>query len=100
MERQVNRVRVNIYGEEYTIRSEGDEEYIRQVAGYVDRKMREIAEKAPNKSHARVAILAALNITDEYFVERSKEKEGLLNLEERASSIISLLDEKLPDVVE
>jgi cell division protein ZapA len=100
MEWHMNRVRVNIYGEEYTIRSEGDEEYIRQVAGYVDRKMREIAEKAPNKSHARVAILAALNITDEYFVERSKEKEGLLNLEERASSIISLLDEKLPDVVE
>lgn len=100
MERQMNRVRVNIYGEEYTIRSEGDEEYIRQVAGYVDRKMREIAEKAPNKSHARVAILAALNITDEYFAERSKEKEGLLNLEERASSIISLLDEKLSDAVE
>ncbi len=100
MERQMNRVRVNIYGEEYTIRSEGDEEYIRQVAGYVDRKMREIADKAPNKSHARVAILAALNITDEYFAERSKEKEGLSNLEERASSIISLLDEKLSDTVE
>ncbi len=96
----MNRVRVNIYGEEYTIRSEGDEEYIRQVAGYVDRKMREIAEKAPNKSHARVAILAALNITDEYFAERSKEKEGLQNLEERASTIISLLDEKLSDAVE
>ena len=100
MERQMNRVRVNIYGEEYTIRSEGDEEYIRQVAGYVDRKMREIAERAPNKSHARVAILAALNITDEYFAERSKEKKGLQNLEERASSIISLLDEKLSDAVE
>lgn len=96
----MNRVRVNIYGEEYTIRSEGDEEYIRQVAGYVDRKMREIADKAPNKSHARVAILAALNITDEYFAERDKEKKGLLNLEERASSIISLLDEKLSDAVE
>jgi cell division protein ZapA len=100
MERQMNRVRVNIYGEEYTIRSEGDEEYIRQVAGYVDRKMREIAEKAPNKSHARVAILAALNITDEYFAERDKEKKGLINLEERASSIINLLDEKLSDAVE
>lgn len=96
----MNRVRVNIYGEEYTIRSEGDEEYIRQVAGYVDRKMREIAEKAPNKSHARVAILAALNITDEYFAERDKEKKGLINLEERASSIINLLDEKLSDAVE
>ncbi len=100
MEPPKNRVRVNIYGEEYTVRSEGDEGYIREVAGYVDRKMREISEKAPNKSPARVAILAALNITDEYFAEKRKQEEGQSSLEERASSIITLLDEKLSDAVE
>lgn len=100
METQKNSVRVNIYGEEYTVRSEGDEDYIRQVAGYVDRKMRQIAEKVPNKSPARVAILAALNITDEYFAEKRKQEEGRSSFEERASSIITLLDDKLSDAVE
>ncbi len=100
MEPLKNRVRVNIYGEEYTVRADGDEEYIRQVAGYVDRKMRQIADRVPNKSPARVAILAALNITDEYFAERRKQEEGQSSFEERASSIITLLDEKLSDVEE
>jgi cell division protein ZapA len=97
MDTPKNRVRVNIYGEEYTIRSEGDEEYIREVARYVDSKMREIAEKIPNKSPSRVAILAALNITDEYFGTRKQEDTELASLEERASSMITLLDDKLLD---
>lgn len=100
MEAHKNRVRVNIYGEEYTVRADGDEDYIRQVAGYVDRKMRQIAEKVPNKSPARVAILAALNITDEYLAEKRRQEEGQSDIEERASSIITLLDEKLSDAIE
>jgi cell division protein ZapA len=97
MESPKNRVRVNIYGEEYTVRSDGDEEYIREVSGYVDRKMREIAEKIPNKSPSRVAILAALNITDEFFKERSKEDRDYSAIEKRASDIITMLDDKLSD---
>jgi cell division protein ZapA len=100
MESPKNRVRVNIYGEEYTVRSEGDEEYIREVAGYVDRKMREIAEATANKSPSRVAILAALNITDEYFAEKRKDALGRTDVEQRAGSIITLLDEKLSDAIE
>lgn len=97
MESQKNRVRVNIYGEEYTIRSEGDEDYIREVAGYVDRKMRDIADKMSNKSPSRVAILAALNITDEYFAEKGKDEHDLSAVEKRAGDMLTLLDESLAD---
>jgi len=97
MESPKNRVRVNIYGEEYTIRSDGDEEYIREVSGYVDRKMREIAEKTSNKSPSRVAILAALNITDEFLKEKRKGNQDISTFEKRASDIITMLDDKLSD---
>jgi cell division protein ZapA len=100
MESPKNRVRVNIYGEEYSIRSEGEPDYIRDVAKYVDNKMREIAERTANRSPARVAILAALNITDELFVVRRKEERGVRELEQRASDIISLLDDTLPEKAE
>ena len=100
MESQKNRVRVNIYGEEYSIRSEGEPDYIRDVAKYVDSKMREIAERTANRSPARVAILAALNITDELFVVRRKEERGVRELERRASDIISLLDDTRPEKAE
>ncbi len=96
MESSKNKVRVNIYGEEYPIRSEGDVDYIHEVAEYLDCKMRDIAENVPNKSPGRVAILAALNITDELFRERKKGDTDFSSVEKRANDIISMLDEKLP----
>jgi cell division protein ZapA len=97
MESPKNSVRVNICGEEYTVRSEGDVEYIREVAQFVDRKMQEVADKTANKSPARMAILTALNIADELFREREKGEHGLTALEQRANNIISLLNEKIPE---
>ena len=70
-------LKVNIYGTEYPIRGEVDVEYIRRVAEYVDRKMREVDQSTAAKSSLKVAILAALNIADELFRERD-EKAGLL----------------------
>ncbi len=97
MESPKNSVQVNIYGEVYTVRSEGDVEYIREVARFVDRKMLEVADKTANKSPARVAILAALSIADDLFQERERGENGLTALEKRANSIISLLNEKIPE---
>jgi cell division protein ZapA len=100
MESSKNSVHVNIYGEEYAIRCDGDQDYIRQVAGYLDRKMRDVAEKIPNKSPSKVAILAALNITDELFTERRKTETEVSSVEERTNSILSLLDDKLAKLPE
>jgi len=96
MEAAKNSIHVNIYGEEYAIRSNGEAAYIREVAEYVDRKMRDAAEKVPNKSPSRIAILAALNITAELFSERKK-GEQISAVEKRTHDIISLLDEKLSE---
>jgi len=96
MEFSKKSVNVNIFGEEYAIRSEGDEEYVREVASYLDRKMRDVAGRLSNKSLPRVAVLAALNIADELLSERKKGGLDLSAVEKRANDIISLLDEKLP----
>ena len=95
-----NRVQVNIYGEEYTVRSDGDVEYIQKVAQYVDDQMRDIAEKMPNKSPGRVAVLAALNITDELLRLRHEGSSDISEFEKRANDIISKLEDKLPDELE
>ena len=97
MESPRQSARVTIYGEEYAVRSDGDVAYIREVAEFVDRKMREVADKTSNKSPSRIAILAALNIADELFAERKNGDHGVIALEERANHIISLLSEKLPE---
>jgi cell division protein ZapA len=62
-----NRVTVKISGKEYSIVSEVDPDYICKAAGYLDLKMREVAENYPNIPETRIAVLAALNIADELF---------------------------------
>jgi cell division protein ZapA len=59
------RVDVEIFGKVYTVRGERDPEYVRRVAEFVDRKMREISQVTDTVSTSRIAILASLNIADE-----------------------------------
>lgn len=90
-------VTVNIFGEDYPIRGEANSEYIMQVASYLDAKMREVAEKNSNKSPAKVAILAALNITDELFQARSAASVEVKKFEDRTKVILDWLETKLPN---
>ena len=64
-------VQVDIFGSPYTIKKGSeDSDYIVRVAAYVDGKMREINEKLPVASVAKVAVLTSLNLADELFKER------------------------------
>ncbi|MBP8137189.1 MAG: cell division protein ZapA, partial [Candidatus Eisenbacteria bacterium] len=85
-------VHVQILGQQLAIRGEADQEYILGVAGYVDRKMREITDKLPVASLSKVAILASLNIADELFKERaSRERDGV-SLGDRTARLTAALD--------
>jgi len=86
-------LRVNIYGSEYPIRGIADEEYILKVAGYVDAKMREIDQKVSVKSALKIAILAALNITDELFREKLEKEEIFERYEKTVDHLLSRLQE-------
>jgi cell division protein ZapA len=90
-----NVVQVQIFGHNYTIRGEADQEYILGIAAYVDRKMREITEKLPVASLSKVAILASLNIADELFKERAQQDAQQKALGTRAARLNAVLDELL-----
>ena len=66
--------KVEIFGQEYKIKGVGNPQYIHKIAGYVDKKMREIAHSSDIMSQSRIAILAALNIADEYYQEKEAKK--------------------------
>jgi cell division protein ZapA len=57
---------VEILGQKFTISSEADEGYMLRVAGYVDEKMQELQRSPKPVTHSNIAMLAALNIADEY----------------------------------
>jgi cell division protein ZapA len=65
---QPNRiVTVEIHGQRYPIKSALDAAYVADLAAYVDEKMRLALKECPSGDTLKVAVLAALNIADEYF---------------------------------
>jgi cell division protein ZapA len=65
---------IDIFGRTYKIRVKGeeDEEYIGRLTSYVDQKMQEIAVKSRSSDPLKIAVLAALNIADEFFAGRKE----------------------------
>src|SRR4051812_32484675 len=85
-------IRVEIYNQTYSIRSDGDNDYIMELAEYVDTKMREISSGTLTVDSLKVAILAALHIADEYHQLKATYSQADLNLGQRSSECSEMLD--------
>src|ERR1035438_7511090 len=72
---QNSSVRVEIFDQAYNLRG-SDPEYILKLAEYVDSKMRAVAEATNTIDTVRLAVLAALNIADEYHLLKRKQESG------------------------
>ena len=88
--------RVSIFGHEYTVKAPTDSSYIKNIAEYVDTKMREVQEGMPNvQSTERIAILAAMNISDELFTNNKDRENFSSEMENKVQSLIEIIDENL-----
>ena len=88
-------VKVEIYDQEYHMRGELDAEYIRRLAEYLDSKMRSIAERTRTVDSLRVAVLAALNIADEYHQLKARHETESKEVRDRVDECHAVLDEVL-----
>lgn len=61
-----NKVTVEIYGELYALKGDIKPERVMQLAELVDKRMKLIARSNSQLSALKIAVLAALHITDEY----------------------------------
>ncbi|MBU0599262.1 cell division protein ZapA [bacterium] len=82
------RTEVEIFGNVYTIKGDEDPEYISMLAQYVDEKMRNITQKTSTISTTKIAILVALNVTDELFKTKRQ-------VEEKSKSLIDKIKDNL-----
>ena len=85
-------IRVEIYNQTYNIRSDGDSEYISQLAEFVDSRMREISSGTLTVDSLKVAILAALHIADEYHQLKSQQEQTDAQLASRSAEMTEMLD--------
>jgi cell division protein ZapA len=91
-----NSVRVEIFDQPYNLRG-SDPEYILRLAEYVDSKMRAVSEQTHTVDTSRLAVLAALNIADEFHLIKRKIDGGSIDYRQRAQHLAEALDEVLED---
>ena len=85
-------VHVEIHGQQYPIRSSLDPAYVAELAAYVDQKMRAASRETTAGDTLKVAVLAALNIADEYFKVQTDERQRHESLTSRAGELERMLD--------
>ena len=92
-------VTVEIFGQTYRLRGVRDPEALQRLASYVDGKMNTVADQMRAGDTLKIAILAALNIADEYFqaLERSAELQNVEAVEEKIEEIAQILDSCLEE---
>jgi cell division protein ZapA len=93
---QAGGVRVEIFDQAYNLRG-SDPQYILKLAEYVDSKMRAVAEATNTIDTVRLAVLAALNIADEYHLLKRNQDSGATDYQKRAHLLADALDEVLDE---
>jgi cell division protein ZapA len=88
-------VRVVIYDQEYHMRGQLDPEYIHRLAKFLDGKMRSIAERTHTVDSLRVAVLAALNIADEYHQIKARQESFEKHVDEKLHRCQEAVDQIL-----
>lgn len=83
---------VKILNVDLRIKTDESEDYVRDVVRYVESKINEVIDTMSTSSPIKMAILAALNITDELFREKHKLNEKLQRLSDLISREIDNLD--------
>jgi cell division protein ZapA len=88
-------MRIEIYDQVYNVNSGQSEQYLRQLASYVDSKMREVAEATEIADSLKVAVLAALNIADEMFSVRERQEQIEGPLRKHVEKCVSMVEKAL-----
>ncbi len=81
--KEPTRVEVEIYGVTYPLRSTEDEDYVKNLAKMVDDKMKMVATNTGSFSGTRIAVIAALELADDY-----------MKLKKDYDELMMLIDEK------
>ncbi|MDH4063177.1 MAG: cell division protein ZapA [Acidobacteriota bacterium] len=88
-------VTVEIQGQQYPIKTSLDDDYVHRLAAHVDSWLQKAARSAPSADTLGLAILTALNISDEYFRARAERTAETDTIAERTAALERIVDQAL-----
>lgn len=86
------KLKVKIFDKEYSLIVD-NEEIAKELAIYVNKVMEETKEELPDQPSQTIAIIAALNIAYDYFLEKNKNKEFLIQAVDKIKKIKLLVNQ-------
>ena len=90
------RATVEIFGQRLGLRADGDEARVQEIARFVDNRMREVADRSSSVDTVKIAVLTALNIADELFLERETDQDTRQKrLEKQAERLVIKIEEAM-----
>lgn len=91
MERTRDTIEVHILGQKMLLKTDGDAKRVERVASYVKRKVDEAASRGP-LAGTKLAVLAALNIADDYFRAMEETRELKHQVAQKSRALLAELD--------
>jgi cell division protein ZapA len=85
-------IEVQILGQNYVIKTDEEEAYIKSLAKFVDEKLKEIYSVAPNVNQTKASVMAAFGIADELFKLRTDQENMHKMIEEKTEILSGFLD--------
>ncbi|MCE1190294.1 MAG: cell division protein ZapA [Ignavibacteria bacterium] len=87
------KLKIKIFDKEYSLLVE-DEEIAKELAQYVNNVMEEVKSELADQPAQTIAIIASLNIAYDYFLEKSRNKEFLIQATDRLKRMKILLNQQ------
>ncbi|MGA9109872.1 MAG: cell division protein ZapA [Smithella sp.] len=88
-----NSYNIRILGQEISVLSDSEDEQVAEVVQFLNKKMEEILRSGNGLKNLNVAILAALNISEEFLKLKGINRELCDQLEGRSEKLIQLIEE-------
>ena len=88
-------VHIEVHGQKYPIRTELDARYVEELAQFVESRMALASKASPSSDAVGLAILTALNITDEYFRVRNSAASSSGSIAARTEALERMVDQAL-----
>ena len=85
-------VEIKVMGQKFMVRSDSGDDYVNEVASFVDNKVTEIMKTSKSVASLNVAILAAMNIADEFLKYKAGKEKRFEEAQKKIKDLIELID--------
>lgn len=91
----MKRVNINVFNNDYLIKTDAEEEYVKEIAQFLEQKVKEVSKDDITLVVPRPFLLATLKITDDFFRMKKEFEDFKSRAEEKSKELVELLDESL-----